>query len=179
MLKMLCLQLLLLVGYDDVHSLYTHLLPLSVALPADADLEDDMSDDDMPPARPAPVPGSTNRRVRVVPSSRRRPPLAPGTKAAADGGKQKGATTASGRRSFLTLAVSTGEQSERSAFNHVLMAMAVTATGSLVIGRRMSRPGCGGQGLLSVACISCCLLLKLERHAAAVSIDQAVSLLLV
>lgn len=69
-----------------------------------------MSDDDMPPARPAPVPASSNRRVRVVPSSRRRPPLAPGTKAAADGGKQqKGATTASGRRSFLTLAVSTGE----------------------------------------------------------------------
>jgi hypothetical protein len=79
-------------------------------LPADANLEDNMSADDMPPARPAPVPASTNRRVRVMPSSRRRPPLAPGTKAAADGGKQqKGATTASGRRSFLTLAVSTGE----------------------------------------------------------------------
>jgi hypothetical protein len=84
-------------------------LARALLLPADADLEDDMSDDDMPPARPAPVPVSTNRRVRVVPSSRRRPPLAPGTKAAADGGKQKGATTASGRRSFLTLAVSTGK----------------------------------------------------------------------
>jgi hypothetical protein len=103
-------------------------------LPADADLEDDMSDDDMLPARPAPVPVSTNRRVRVVPSSRRRPPLAPGTKAAADGGKQKGATTASGRRSFLTLAVSTG-----GCISVSLVALAAIVTCNMVTGKVLSQ----------------------------------------
>lgn len=78
----------------------------------DADLEDDMSDQDMP-AKPPPAPVVHSRRIRIVQSHRRRPPLAPGAKAAAaaaDSSKQqKGATTGTGRRSFLTLSVSSGE----------------------------------------------------------------------
>eukprot|EP00879_Flechtneria_rotunda_P011715 GHRR01012236.1.p1 GENE.GHRR01012236.1~~GHRR01012236.1.p1 ORF type:complete len:1545 (+),score=749.24 GHRR01012236.1:1019-5653(+) len=85
-----------------------------------ADLEDDMSNEELQDAVPAPSAVQPKKRVRVVQSNRQRPTAATGVRAAAavsaTGGnsKQKGAATATGRRSFLTLSVSSaGKQLKR------------------------------------------------------------------
>lgn len=66
------------------------------------------------PAAVAAALPSVHRRIKVVQSKRPRPPLAPGTKSAVAAAASEGAgrekKVSSGRRSFLTLAVSTGEK---------------------------------------------------------------------
>eukprot|EP00878_Enallax_costatus_P017975 GHUV01018901.1.p1 GENE.GHUV01018901.1~~GHUV01018901.1.p1 ORF type:complete len:1118 (+),score=463.86 GHUV01018901.1:2890-6243(+) len=87
-------------------------------LAADADLEDEMSDEDIQIAEPAEPPASqpapeaaaaataarppVHRRVKIVQTKKHRPPKP----AAAGGDAGKDKKTAGGRRSFLTLAVS-------------------------------------------------------------------------
>lgn len=89
----------------------------------DADLEDEMSDEDIQiaePAEPLVLAQTTSaaaaacppvhRRVKIVQIKKHRPSTGPGSRPAAagsDAGKDK--KTAGGRRSFLTLAVSTGK----------------------------------------------------------------------
>jgi hypothetical protein len=79
---------------------------------SDADLEDDLSSDEelqVQAKLAAPPVPQRRQRVRVT-QSRRRPPLAPARAADNTAGKQQKGTTGSApvKRSFLTLAVSTG-----------------------------------------------------------------------